>query len=113
MFSLGNLWVHLKGIEEVRRRVHVDNALRNWLLLLGGIQVNTWVWSTIFHSRGTCDFISECMSPGAVAALDGAARLRDGPREVIAADLGSDGSNVTCCTCVKRTTRVGDSTATI
>lgn len=52
LFSLGNLYIHLKGMEEVRRRVHRDNKLRNWLLMLGMVQVNTWVWSAVFHTRG-------------------------------------------------------------
>lgn len=52
LFSLGNLYVHLKGMGEVTRRVHKENKLRPWLLLLGGVQINTWIWSAVFHTRG-------------------------------------------------------------
>ncbi|KAL7420742.1 hypothetical protein Q5752_004694 [Cryptotrichosporon argae] len=51
--SLGNLWVNLQGIRECLRRVRRENKLRNWLLVLGAAQVNTWIWSAVFHTRDT------------------------------------------------------------
>ncbi|WRT66030.1 uncharacterized protein IL334_002981 [Kwoniella shivajii] len=53
LMSLGNLYVNLKGLEQLRRRVRVENGLRSWLAAMGWIQVNTWVWSTVFHARDT------------------------------------------------------------
>lgn len=50
--SIGNLWAHWQGIKEVRRRVRGENLLRRWLLALGVIQINTWLWSAVFHTRG-------------------------------------------------------------
>lgn len=50
--SLGNLFVNLKGLEQVRRRVRQENGLRRWLEVLAFVQVNTWVWSAVFHCRG-------------------------------------------------------------
>lgn len=52
IFSLGNLYIHLKGLSQVRRRVRKENKLRRWLEALAMIQVNTWFWSAVFHSRG-------------------------------------------------------------
>ncbi|WWC96600.1 hypothetical protein V866_003469 [Kwoniella sp. B9012] len=51
LMSLGNLYVNLKGLEQLRRRVRKENGMRNWLSALGWIQVNTWIWSTVFHAR--------------------------------------------------------------
>lgn len=53
LMSLGNLYVNLRGITEIRRRVRSENKLRRWLEVLGWVEVNTWVWSAVFHSRGT------------------------------------------------------------
>lgn len=50
--SLGNLWVNLQGIADLRRRVRPENKLRRWLEIAGWAQVNTWIWSSVFHSRG-------------------------------------------------------------
>ena len=51
-FSLLNLWVHVRGLRLLRRKLRSGNALRPWVLLLPCIQINTWVWSAVFHSRG-------------------------------------------------------------
>ncbi|KAL1405221.1 hypothetical protein Q8F55_008846 [Vanrija albida] len=51
--SLGNLYVHYRGLKRVRRTVRPDNNLRPWLEGLAYIQINTWLWSTVFHARDT------------------------------------------------------------
>ncbi|ORX35481.1 Per1-like-domain-containing protein [Kockovaella imperatae] len=53
MMSLGNLYINLRGIFELKRRVREDNKLSKWLKLAGWCQVNTWFWSTVFHTRDT------------------------------------------------------------
>lgn len=52
IMSLGNLWVNLQGVSAVRRRIRSENKLRKWLVTLGFVQVNTWIWSAVFHARG-------------------------------------------------------------
>ena len=52
--SLGNLYVNLRGIAELRRRIREENKMRMWLEIAGWCQVNTWIWSTVFHTRGEC-----------------------------------------------------------
>lgn len=52
LMSLGNFWVNLRGLAEIRRRIRVENRLRRWLETLSFVQINTWVWSAVFHSRG-------------------------------------------------------------
>ncbi|ODO07646.1 hypothetical protein L198_01227 [Cryptococcus wingfieldii CBS 7118] len=53
LMSIGNLYVNLQGVSEVRRRIRPENKLRPWLLAAGYVQVNTWVWSAVFHARDT------------------------------------------------------------
>ncbi|WVQ85743.1 hypothetical protein IAT38_007910 [Cryptococcus sp. DSM 104549] len=53
LMSLGNLYVNLRGLETLKRRVRPENKLRPWLTALAYIQINTWVWSTVFHARDT------------------------------------------------------------
>lgn len=54
LMSLGNLWVNLQGLRDLKRRVRTENRLRVWLYALGCVQVNTWIWSSVFHARGEC-----------------------------------------------------------
>ncbi|OCF42841.1 hypothetical protein I317_03318 [Kwoniella heveanensis CBS 569] len=51
LMSLGNLYVNLKGLEQVKRRIRKENRMRGWLNGLGWVQVNTWIWSAVFHAR--------------------------------------------------------------
>lgn len=52
LFSLGNLWAHVRGLRAVARAVGDGNALKPWLNAAAYIQINTWVWSAVFHTRG-------------------------------------------------------------
>ena len=54
LMSIGNFWAHWQGFKEVRRRVSGDNLMKRWLLALAVIQMNTWIWSAVFHTRGEC-----------------------------------------------------------
>lgn len=54
LMSLGNLWINWRGVRTLRRRVRRENKLRKWLELAGWAQINTWIWSSVFHSRGEC-----------------------------------------------------------
>jgi hypothetical protein len=54
MFSLGNGWVHYKGWKKARGRIKNGSGvnLKSWILGLALVQMNTWFWSAIFHTRG-------------------------------------------------------------
>lgn len=52
LFSLGNLWVHWKGLKMLEKRVPDSNGLKPWLKAAAWIQMNTWLWSSVFHTRG-------------------------------------------------------------
>ena len=58
LMSFGNLYVNIKGILELRRRVRSENLLRRWLELAGWAQINTWIWSIIFHTRGRSSILT-------------------------------------------------------
>ncbi|KAL7410677.1 Per1-like-domain-containing protein [Mrakia frigida] len=51
VFSLMNGYMHWKGLRELRRRILPGNPLRTLYLIFGVLGVNTWVWSTVFHTR--------------------------------------------------------------
>ncbi|WVR05548.1 hypothetical protein IAU60_002567 [Kwoniella sp. DSM 27419] len=53
LMSFGNFYVNYKGLQEVRRRVRPENKLRPWLQALALVQMNTWIWSAVFHGRDT------------------------------------------------------------
>lgn len=52
LFSLGNLWVHIRGFKALRRRVPRTHPLRSMLLMWSVLSMNMWVWSAVFHTRG-------------------------------------------------------------
>ena len=52
LFSLGNLWVHWNGWRKVKRRVNDSMGVKWWMLALAVVQMNTWFWSAVFHTRG-------------------------------------------------------------
>lgn len=53
LFSLGNFWVHWNGWRKVKRRVNDSIGVKWWMLALAVVQMNTWFWSAVFHTRGT------------------------------------------------------------
>ncbi|KLO14887.1 Per1-like protein [Schizopora paradoxa] len=53
LFSLGNLWMHLRGFKALRRRVPRAHPLRSMLLTWSVLSMNAWVWSSVFHTRDT------------------------------------------------------------
>lgn len=51
-FSLWNMWFHLQGARQVRRRISMNHPFRGYYLIWAYASVNTWIWSTVFHTRG-------------------------------------------------------------
>ncbi|KZP13810.1 Per1-like protein [Athelia psychrophila] len=50
-FSLLNLWFHAAGFSKIRRSVPNGHIMKTYYLLWAIISMNTWVWSSIFHTR--------------------------------------------------------------
>jgi hypothetical protein len=65
LFSLANGWVHYQGWRKVRRsRVKGGIGmgvvgLKRWIEVLAVVQMNTWVWSAVFHTRGECEVVGD------------------------------------------------------
>lgn len=44
--------MHYNGLQDLRRRILPGNPLRTLYLTFGVLGINTWIWSTVFHTRG-------------------------------------------------------------
>ncbi|KAJ8072506.1 hypothetical protein AAF712_011199 [Marasmius tenuissimus] len=53
LFSLLNLWAHVRGFSKVRKEVPDLHPLKRYFLIWSAASVNTWVWSAVFHTRDT------------------------------------------------------------
>ena len=51
-FSLWNMWFHLQGARQIRRKIPTNHPFRAYYLTWAYVSVNAWIWSTIFHTRG-------------------------------------------------------------
>ena len=65
LFSMGNAWVHWKAFKAIKARFKTGTAmgLKYWVMGLAIIQMNTWFWSTVFHTRGEMSCIAVCHDP--------------------------------------------------
>ncbi|KAK0492090.1 Per1-like protein [Armillaria luteobubalina] len=52
-FSLLNLSAHVKGASRLRREVSGEHPMRMYYLLWAFASMNTWIWSSVFHTRDT------------------------------------------------------------
>ncbi|KAF9239128.1 Per1-like protein [Melanogaster broomeanus] len=50
-FSLWNMWNHLQGARQIRRRIPETHPLRQYYLTWSYVSINAWVWSAVFHTR--------------------------------------------------------------
>ncbi|PVF95373.1 Per1-like protein [Serendipita vermifera] len=50
-FSLLNLWAHVQGGRKIRKRINNHHPMKSFYVAFTYININTWVWSTIFHTR--------------------------------------------------------------
>lgn len=51
-FSLLNMWFHLKGNIKLRHDIPKHHPMRWYYLAWSIASINTWIWSTVFHTRG-------------------------------------------------------------
>lgn len=57
LFSLGNLLVHIRGYKAAKRLR--PSPLKKWLIAAAVVQINTWIWSAVFHVRGGFSLLNE------------------------------------------------------
>ncbi|KAG6375831.1 Per1-like protein [Boletus reticuloceps] len=50
-FSLWNMWFHLQGAHQIRRKISASHPFRGYYLTWAYVSVNAWIGSTIFHTR--------------------------------------------------------------
>ncbi|KAJ1992398.1 hypothetical protein H4R33_001017 [Dimargaris cristalligena] len=51
LFSILNGYAHYRHWDRVRSEVKSDYFMKPWYLAYIAVNVNTWVWSTVFHTR--------------------------------------------------------------
>ncbi|KZO92413.1 Per1-like protein, partial [Calocera viscosa TUFC12733] len=54
--SIGNGWMHVRGLRHIRRRLsgwQDGLGLQRWLEIYAYVGMNAWLWSTVFHTRDT------------------------------------------------------------
>jgi len=52
LFSLMNLWAHVRGGRNIRRRIRKGHPMRRYYLGFTAASLNLWIWSSVFHTRG-------------------------------------------------------------
>lgn len=52
-FSILNLLAHWKGLRKLKASMPVDHPMRPYYLRWGLVSINAWLWSSVFHTRGT------------------------------------------------------------
>ncbi len=67
-FSLLNFLAHVKGASRLRREISSEHPMRIYYLLWAFASMNTWIWSSVFHTRGW--FATCCFQPSSHLALD-------------------------------------------
>ena len=70
VFSLLNLWAHVRGASKIRKRVPESHPMRSYYLLWSILSVNAWVWSSVFHTRGDWYFLSIYITRPSHRAID-------------------------------------------
>jgi hypothetical protein len=52
-FSFANLVIHVLGVDWLRHGVHSSHPMRPFYITWAYVSVNGWIWSAVFHTRGT------------------------------------------------------------
>lgn len=52
LFSLLNLWGHIKGFRSAKHVIPKSHPMRSYYLGWGLVNINAWIWSAVFHTRG-------------------------------------------------------------
>ncbi|KAF9026712.1 Per1-like protein [Hymenopellis radicata] len=52
-FSLFNLWTHVGGLARIRRDIPEGHPMKLYYVVWAFASMNTWIWSSVFHTRDT------------------------------------------------------------
>jgi hypothetical protein len=58
-FSLLNLWAHVRGLGSLQRELPERHPMRQMYIYWSLANVNLWIWSAMFHTRG----VWSCIPP--------------------------------------------------
>ena len=53
LFSLLNLYGHVDGLRKLQRIKSYSHPMRPYYLLWSWVNINAWIWSAVFHTRGS------------------------------------------------------------
>ena len=53
-FSMLNLLVHYRGWQRIQRTIPENHPMKTYYRRFAFVSMNAWVWSSVFHTRGTC-----------------------------------------------------------
>lgn len=78
LFSLLNLYAHVKGLALLRRRVPHEHPMLPYYVGWSLININAWTWSTVFHTRGSFAYfaVDRGLFPHPSFALDTSSRFK-------------------------------------
>ena len=62
VFSLLNMVAHIRGAQEVRRWIPEWHPMKWYYFMFSIVSINAWIWSSVFHTRGTSLVISSDVS---------------------------------------------------
>ncbi|KZT03471.1 Per1-like protein [Laetiporus sulphureus 93-53] len=51
VFSLLNMWVHIRGAMRIQRMVSDNHPMGSYYRRFALVSVNAWIWSSVFHTR--------------------------------------------------------------
>ncbi|KAI1813127.1 Per1-like-domain-containing protein [Poronia punctata] len=51
LFSLGNLWVHRRGLSKLHANLPPNSPMRKFYTIFAYLGIATWVFSSVFHTR--------------------------------------------------------------
>lgn len=53
LFSLMNFYAHYRGYYSLRQYVRLENPMKDYYRVWSLVNMNAWIWSSVFHTRDT------------------------------------------------------------
>ena len=53
VFSMLNFLVHYRGLQRLQRTIPESHPMKSYYRRFALVSMNAWVWSSVFHTRGT------------------------------------------------------------
>lgn len=69
-FSLLNMWFHLDGALRIYFDVPTSHPMKHFYLGWAATSINCWIWSAVFHTRGSSWMVAFCLTCRLMALPD-------------------------------------------